>query len=104
MDKIFSSLQKNAKIEDVSMNNYRWFSIIKNGRRFTSKISIDEDNLRWVCAALKHASMWGQGDTVGNGAGELNGKNNHITAPAPLSSLASTARKGGLANNILIPS
>lgn len=33
-----------------------WFVLIERGRRFSSRIKIDEENLRWVCDVLNQAS------------------------------------------------
>lgn len=33
-----------------------WYVLIKRGRRFSSSIKVDEENLWWVCDALKQAS------------------------------------------------
>lgn len=61
-DKIFFiSDDKSFQVTDISENDIRWLSITERSRRFSCKITIDEDNLKWVCENLKQASR-GTGD------------------------------------------
>lgn len=61
-DKIFFiSGDKSFELINFGGDQIRWLSLTTRGKRFSSKINIDEHNLRWVCDALKQASS-GVGD------------------------------------------
>ncbi|KAF3673295.1 hypothetical protein FXO37_07072 [Capsicum annuum] len=52
----FFSVDKSFEIKDISEGQMRWFLLSERSSRFSSKITIDESNLRWVCNALQQAS------------------------------------------------
>lgn len=57
-DKIFFITgDKSFELVDTNEDYGRWFLLIERGRRFTCSLKIDEVNLRWVCEALKEASL-----------------------------------------------
>lgn len=58
---LFISGEKSFELINIGDAQIRWYSLIERSSRFTSRISIDENNLRWVCDALKQASR-GRGD------------------------------------------
>lgn len=57
----FLSGEKSFELLDIGENVNSWFLLIERGRRFTSRLKIDEIFLRWVCEQLQHASL-GSGD------------------------------------------
>lgn len=57
----FISGDKSFELIDISEDYDRWFVLIERGARFTSRVKIDEENLRWVCETLQKASR-GQGN------------------------------------------
>nr|XP_033512651.1 uncharacterized protein LOC117277326 [Nicotiana tomentosiformis] len=57
----FISGDKSFELIDISEDYNKWFVLIERGTRFTSRIKIDEENLRWVCETLQKASR-GQGN------------------------------------------
>lgn len=52
----FISGDKSFELKNTGDTHFSWFSLIERGRRFTSKVSLDPLNLRWVCEILIQAS------------------------------------------------
>lgn len=53
----FISGVKSFELLEISDAGNKWFSLIERSRSFSSYIKINEENLRWVCDALKQASQ-----------------------------------------------
>jgi len=52
----FTAGEKSFELIDISEDRVRWFKLCERSRRFVGGIRIDENNLRWVCGAMKEAS------------------------------------------------
>ncbi|KAH0722779.1 hypothetical protein KY290_005430 [Solanum tuberosum] len=52
----FTAGEKSFELIDISEDRVRWFKLCERSRRFVGRIRIDENNLRWVCGAMKEAS------------------------------------------------
>ncbi|KAH0729976.1 hypothetical protein KY289_001164 [Solanum tuberosum] len=52
----FTAGEKSFELINIGEDRVRWFKLCKRNRRFIGRIRIDENNLRWVCGAMKEAS------------------------------------------------
>lgn len=52
----FTSGSKSFELAGNHEGRIRWYTLIERNRKFTSRIYIDEENIRWVCESLALAS------------------------------------------------
>lgn len=52
----FISSEKSFELIDIGEGYDRWFSFTERRRGFTSRLTIDRENLQWVCDAMIQAS------------------------------------------------